>query len=97
MYFCDATRRLARIAGASEDSALKSLARLVSAHSVFVSNVEAPYLPLPPPVLPRGGGGGGGHGLENSGATRHSRLPLEPEEWRLARGEGLAGGVAGSL
>ena len=37
----------------SADSAKHSLARLVSAHSVFLSNVEAPYLPLPPPVLPR--------------------------------------------
>ena len=87
------------MASASDDSAIKSLARLVSAHSVFVSNVEAPYLPLPPPLLPRGGGGGGGGGgaSANLGATPLSREPLEPEEWRLARGEGLACGVAGSL
>ena len=35
----------------SPDSLAQCLGRLVSAHSVFVSNVEAPYLPLPPPMI----------------------------------------------
>ena len=56
----------------SPDSLAQCLGRLVSAHSVFVSNVEAPYLPLPPPMMPR------------VSAVTASRP--EPKEWREASG-----------
>jgi hypothetical protein len=129
-------------ATASEDSAQGCLARLVAAHAAFLSNVEAPYLPLPPPVMhstssdpcacrsmtsfrclmqvlprvtsinnsrtaaafdeaarrrgPDGSNfsGGNGDGGIFVGPREHLRGPLEPEEWRQARGVGGSDGGA---